>query len=161
MPDNPYAAPATFDDPPPIGRKDYPELDNKYLKRHLNNSHSISAARILFVFGMLGCAFVSYSTWAHLESGHVRTPLITIGICAVAILVQIASVIAFTIRPLWGWHMGLVCSTLMLFAFPLGTGIGFLLLLALCQSKKLFGPDRYEHKRLDAEWKYRRKNGVT
>jgi len=64
-------------------------------------------------------------------------------------------------RPSWGRIPGVVCCILALFLVPIGTAIGVLGLIAYGRGRDLFGPNRYLHGMLDAEWKYRRRHGVA
>lgn len=131
-------------------------LDDKTLKKHYNNSRSISALTFLFGLGALGCIVlvVSGSRMVQNENGSLG-PLY--GIFAGAAVLNLVTMIGLIRRAPWGRVLGIICCVPTLINFPIGTAIGVLGIVALAGSPQLFGPDRLNPKELAAEIKARKR----
>jgi hypothetical protein len=149
--DNPYAAPVESGVVTPP-RNDFPEIDTKALKKLRNDSHSIRtvAALLILGIGILGIVLVFASFSGNLGIADLILPL---GITAFQGIV----VAGLIVRATWGRVLGFISGALMLIGFPIGTLIGVLFLIALARADRLFGSNRFTHKALEAEWKYRKK----
>lgn len=156
MTDNPYAAPVST-----TGiiaeRNDFKDVPTDRLKKLRNDSHSIRTMAVLILIGVVisGIGFIAVAT----SMGSAELAVVAMLGCMV--LLNLVTAIGFITRPKWARILGIVVAALMLLGFPIGTLIGILLLVALTRSKELFGPGRYPHKALNAEWKYRKQNKVA
>ncbi len=151
MIENPYATPRS-DVTVCLMRNDFPDIPFRRLKKLRNNSHSIRALMVLMiVVGILG------------TSGSLVTLVIerqesAFGGLVITILVFVTG-IGLMRRSQWGRVLAIICSLCMLLLLPVGTIIGALALGAL-GSKQLFGPNRINHRALETEFRYRRKNNI-
>ena len=151
MIENPYATPQS-DVTVCLMRNDFPDIPFKQLKKLRNNSHSIRSLMVLLILvgslGTIGCL-------ATLASEIQDSAL---GGLAITILVFMSG-IGLLRRSHWGRILAFICSLFMLLLFPIGTIIGALSLGAL-GSRQLFGPNRIDHRALEAEFRYRKKNRI-
>lgn len=144
MSSNPYASPESNVVAAPQ-RQDFPELTTKELRKFWNHSSSIRA--LVFLFFFCGVAMMAGGLFYGVY------------FALVASLVLFVAGTGLMRRTEWGRILGFVLCGLALILFPLGTIIGILSLMAL-SCGKLFGPERFVHRELDAELKYRKKNRV-
>ncbi len=151
MNSNPYATPES-DVVTPSLRQDFPELTTKELRKFWNHSSSIRA--LVFLFFLVGVAGILVSLIMVAGQQFLGTYL-----SIATTLVLFLAGIGLMKRTEWGRGLSMVLCVLALIAFPLGTIIGILSLMAL-SCGKLFGPDRFVHRALDAELKHRKKNRV-
>jgi len=149
--DNPYAAPLESG-VVTASRNDFPDIETKALKRLRNDSHSIRAVAALLI---LGAGILLMVLIVTVFSGNVgyTEQLLMLGITAFHGIVATGLIV----RAPWGRVLGFISGALMLFVFPIGTLIGVLFLIALGRGGRLFGINRFTHKALETEWKYRKK----
>ena len=159
--ENPYAAPVADPvNPEALQRRAFPEMDTKRLKQLRNDSHSIRTLAVLLVIGIVAVlAILIFALSGDRSTLGVAFPELTIQ--AVILGVNLATVIGLFKRAIWGRVMGFITCGIMLIGFPIGTLIGVLCLIALARGGVLFGPDRLNHKELEAEWKYRKKAKIA
>ena len=149
---NPYTAPVSESAVVPR-RKDFTDIPFKQLKKLRNDSNSIRALMVLlFLPGCLGVI----GGLVELVTPH-RDPQVAGGL-AVFVFMGVTA-IGLMKRSQWGRVMAIISSILMLVLFPIGTIVGVLALGAL-NSKQLFGPARFDHRLLEAEFGYRKKHKI-
>ena len=151
---NPYASPLS-NVHVPMARNNFDQLDTKALKKLRNHSHTIRALGSVNLLALLvytGLLLASRPGFIH---------LFYLAIWITGLVLSAASIHAFWWRPKGGRIIGLISCVHMLLAFPIGTIIGILGIIALVQSRTLFGADKLSHRELDAEWKYRKKNRIV
>lgn len=157
--ENPYAAPADTSVVTPE-RTDFKDIPTPKLKQLRNDSHSIRTMCVLLSIGLI----VNGMVLAALMRAAVRAGDATSGwnlvLIAVLAFVHLVVLIGLIRRPRWARIVAWIAFAPMLIAFPIGTLIAALMLVALSRSKELFGPEKLDHKSLDAEWKYRKKHKV-
>jgi hypothetical protein len=149
---NPYAAPTVMEDTV-AERRNFPELSTRELYALRNHSHTIRTVAFLL---MLGVVFMAIVIIVSMYSLHTRELLLIAPIFGWNLL----TCIGLIKRHRWGWFVGFFAGALLLLGFPIGTLIGALFLFSLARGRRLFGPDRYLHTDLEAEWKYRKRNKV-
>lgn len=153
---NPYATPES-DTTVTAARINFHDLDTKAVKKLRNNSHTIRTLGLLNLLGILIIAAVMVVKYFYQgDQTNIVDPILI-----VSIIVGLITIYAFWWRPAWGQAFGFISCALMLFGFPIGTIIGILGIIALAQSRALFGPERPLHRDLEKEWKYRKKNKIT
>lgn len=151
MSSNPYASPESDVVVSPQ-RRDFPELTTKELRRYWNHSSSIRA--LVFLFFFVGVAGILV-TWVCMSGKQYLETYLSLCVTVIVII----SGVGLMKRSGWGRGLSMVLCVVALIAFPLGTIIGVLSLMAL-SCGKLFGPERFVHRELDAELKYRKRNRV-
>src|ERR1035437_7369701 len=161
MQNNPYAAPQS-DVSITLERNDFKDIPTGKLKKLRNDSHSIRAVYALLFIGVvvsiIGVVVTFFSLFVS-KGPEMAIPGLPIVLgCGVFYLVTLIGLMK---RTAWGRVLGCILGGLALLAFPIGTLIGVLILVALGRSKELFGPDHLDHKSLEAEWKYRKKNKIA
>jgi len=167
--DNPYAAPAVAY-AEGVGRHAFVEMDTKELKKLRDASLCIRVLGLLWVavaiFSFLivaGMASMAMDRTTAIMAPQTMDRLapIVISFCLVTgVLTGIASVCAL-LRPVWGRPVGMVICCLSLIHFPIGTLIGIIGLIAFSRGVKLFGPNRWLHSAIIAEWQQRKRNKVA
>lgn len=147
-PENSGAAPANageFD-------RELSALDDLALKRLRNSSHTIGALGAFWAvltviqFGVAAVVLL-------LEDG---SPIVAAIFIGGGILQGIGALAALQ-RPAWGRTAGLAVSGISLLGIPLGTALGILGLIAFGRGRDLFGPGRWLHRRVEQEWKRRKR----
>ncbi len=151
MNSNPYATPESDVVGTPQ-RKDFPELTTKELRKFWNHSSSIRA--LVFLFFFVGVAGILV-TWVLMAGKQFLGAYFSLCLTVIVFI----SGVGLMKRSEWGRSLSMVLCVLALIAFPLGTIIGILSLMAL-GCGKLFGPERFVHRELDEEMKYRKRNRV-
>jgi hypothetical protein len=154
MQNNPYATPQSDVSITPE-RNDFKDIPTEKLKKLRNDSHSIRIVCALIILGLV-VTIVSLFVSKGQQMGIPRLVFVlgSEGFYLVTLIGLIK-------RTNWGRIMGFIVGGLALLALPIGTLIGVLILVALGRSKELFGPDHLDHKSLEAEWKYRKKNKIA
>lgn len=138
-------------------RRAFLDIATPDLKRLRNDSHTIRAVVALIILGLALIGLV-VMTAVFTGNGMGAPELMVVSvICGL----QAAVMIGLIQRATWGRIAGFISAALMLIGFPIGTLIGILFLISLGRGARLFGPDRLNHKELEAEWKYRKKNKVA
>ena len=152
--ENPYTPPVADPSIAPQ-RQSLPEMDTPSLKVLRNDSHTIRALGALSVLAaIVGPMIILF---APQEESPGLAYAIGGGFFLFFGLVSYCS----WWRPSWGRIPGILYCALALFSFPIGTIIGILGIISYARGGPLFGPDRYPHSVLDAEWKYRKRHGVN
>jgi len=155
--DNPYAAPAVADasaHADEAGRRAFVELDTKELKRLRDASLNIRVLGGLWILGTTVYLVLGATTTTRASD----VPLA--GVLAVGAVMAVAAVGAL-FRPVWGRPVGMVMCGVSLLGSPIGTLIGILGMIAFSRGVKLFGPNRWRHGAIIAEWKQRKRNKVA
>ncbi|MBK1827436.1 hypothetical protein [Haloferula rosea] len=150
--ENPYAAPSVEPSNPAFlpQRRSFPDLRTKELKKLRNDSHSLRAMAVLLILGAIAAGLFL------LPAPSIR---LWIGVTLLMIL-NLGTAWALLSRPAWGRHLGFPTAVLMLFFIPVGTIFAPICMIALARGARLFGPQRFLHHELEAEWKYRHKLGI-
>lgn len=76
----------------------------------------------------------------------------------IMLLVNWVAIYASLVRPNGGRTNGILACGFMLLGFPLGTILGLLGIIAFVGGKPLFGANKIQHKDLEKEYKFRKKN---
>ena len=127
-------------------------LSTKEVKSFYNLSRGI---RALSLFWILAAA-MSVVVFSVSAQDPVATS-IHVAFIAIAI---IAAYGGWKFR-VWGRPLGMALSVVLLFAFPLGTVLGALGLLALWRGKRLYGPGGYSYQQLKEELHDRNQRNVA
>ena len=131
------------------------------LKKLKNYSHNIGALGVLWSIGAAlsinGLVLIVFGI-VEFENNDVRVFAFVFSLFF-AIVLCLAVIGLFT-RTRWGRVIGIVICCMALPGLPLGTIIGIIGLLALIEGKRLFGKDRYLHRELKKEYKFRKKNKI-
>lgn len=151
---NPFLAPQA-DDVADSQPRDFADLDFKQLKALRNHSSTIQVLGVLWVIGAAANIIVGLLSLTD-HAATTSMPVINLGI---GLLAGCAAYGALK-RPHWGRGVGMLLCAVALIGFPLGTAIGLIGLIALGKGGCLFGDDKIEHKALNAEYKYRKKNKI-
>lgn len=156
---NPYSTPEA--DVQDVGMRpgNLKDLDWKRLRKMYLRSCNVSCINFLVLLGalVLGAASLGLAL-PGLETGDsdgLSTFSIIFGVIA---LFYIVTFITLYKRSRFGRVCGIICCLFMLINPPFGTIIGIAGLFAFFKAPELFGDDRFTHKTLKAEYKYRKKN---
>lgn len=160
---NPYAAPSTDIETAPFGRRAFPEMNRTEVKKLYHHSHTLITMSVLWSAGaiILVIAAISIFREKYFLSVFDLPPSTTAVIFIAQAGFNLLAVIGCWKRATWGRLVAIVaCLTTMLSGAILPIIIAILVLVALFQGKRLFGPDRLRHADLKAEFKYRKKNRI-
>jgi hypothetical protein len=147
MTDNPYAPPTADLQPPPQARLCFVDMSTKDLKTLKDRSTNIRVIGFFWGFGAVVSFIFGLTLWEEDK---------LFSLIAFAFLLGLASMVyGCWMRPAWARIPGMVFSALYVPAFPVGTIIGGMALLAFYHGKVLFGPDRLTPDDLTTEYKHR------
>ena len=157
---NPYAAPES-ELASGGGRRLFQDLDQKTVKKLYHHSHTLITMSVLWSLGAIVCLVAaSFAVDKNLSIFGLDPEPTALILCAQALL-NIFAVIGCWKRPVWGRIVAMVATaTSILSGAILAIIIGILVMIALAQGGRLFGPDRFLHSDLKTEFKYRKKNGI-
>lgn len=160
---NPYAAPTTDTAISPLGRKLFPEMNRAEVKKLYHHSHTLITMSVLWSIGtvLLVIAANAIRKETMLLSVFGLPPAETAMVFIGQAVLNILTVVGCWKRAVWGRILAfLACVTTMLSGAVLPIIISILVMVALFQGKRLFGPNRLRHADLKTEFKYRKKNMI-
>ncbi len=152
MTDNPYAPPTAELHPPPQTRLLFADMSTKDLKTLKDRSTNIRVIGFFWGFAAVVSLILGLTLWKEDK---------VVSLIAFAFLLGLALMVyGCWARPAWARIPGMVFAALYVPAFPVGTIIGGMALLAFYHGKALFGPGRLTPDDLTTEYKHRLANQI-
>lgn len=145
-------------------RQDFKDLDVHQLEKYYFRSRNMNALGVfMWIIAVPSVFFVAIMIAGIIMGGYKKmdyeSTLIFLFIIAYSILYVSTAYICLS-RKNWGRIPGIVVFAIFLIGIPIGTIMGIYGIKAF-EEKSLFGPNRYTHARLKAEYQFRKKNKVS